>query len=529
MTRMYAYVRVSTARQGQGASLTEQRSAIEDLAEKEGYLITQWFSEKESAAKRGRREFSRMVSQLRKNKADGVIFHKLDRGTRNQRDWADIGELIDDGVAIKFAHENIDVSQRGGRLTADVLAAISADYIRNLKDERDKGFYGRLKQGLYPLRAPVGYNDCGRGNLKEINLVHGPLVLTAFELYSTGKYSLETLCSEMATQGLRSRKDGYVDISGMSRILRNPFYTGILYIKTTKETFQGKHATLIPMELFESVQGVLDGNRYPRPQSHSFLFRKMIKCHLCSKSLIGELQKGRVYYRCHTKACDTKSIREDRFDFAIKEFMKNLSLTKTQYELILQRIGTSTVIDKGKELVNGLKLQLSNAEIRLERLTDAYLDEAIDKETLIRKKASLLKNIALVRDQITKQSSSFNDFEQSITEKLELLRNPWLTYKDGTQEEKREIIKKMTSNTFLCGKKPLFELKKPFEKLFHTTALPQCTGHRVDARKQDGHCVTSATLPILQDESEEVANQVFEILLEDAGQIPEVSVPVQRP
>jgi site-specific DNA recombinase len=157
MTQFFAYIRVSTVKQGErGSSLQEQRSAIETFARRHDLAISQWFEEKETAAKRGRRFFSGMLAALEAGEADGVIMHKIDRSARNLRDWSDLGELIDRGIAVHFAHESVDLNSRGGRLSADIQAVVAADYIRNLRDEVRKGFFGRLKQGLYPLPAPVG-------------------------------------------------------------------------------------------------------------------------------------------------------------------------------------------------------------------------------------------------------------------------------------------------------------------------------------------------------------------------------------
>jgi len=33
--------------------------------------------------------------------------HKIDRSARNLRDWSDLGELIDRGIAVHFAHESV--------------------------------------------------------------------------------------------------------------------------------------------------------------------------------------------------------------------------------------------------------------------------------------------------------------------------------------------------------------------------------------------------------------------------------------
>src|SRR6201987_1855204 len=167
MKQFFGYTRVSTVKQGErGSSLQEQRSAIETYARRYDLTISQWFEEKETAAKRGRRFFSRMLAALEAGKADGVIMHKIDRSAPNLRDWSDLGELIDRGVAVHFAHESVDLNSRGGRLSADIQAVVAADYIRNLREETRKGFYGRVKQGLYPRPPPMGSLEAGAGNPK---------------------------------------------------------------------------------------------------------------------------------------------------------------------------------------------------------------------------------------------------------------------------------------------------------------------------------------------------------------------------
>src|SRR5207247_10560492 len=183
------YIRVSTAKQGdQGVSLQEQRAAIERHAHQYGLTIAGWFEERVTAAKRGRPKFTEMLRLLQRKQADGVIIHKIDRSARNLPDWADLGELIDQGIEVHFANETLDLQSRGGRLSADIQAVVAADYIRNLRDEAPKGIYGRISQGLYPLPAPLGYLDMGGGKRKEPDPAKAPLVKKTFELYGSGCY-----------------------------------------------------------------------------------------------------------------------------------------------------------------------------------------------------------------------------------------------------------------------------------------------------------------------------------------------------
>ena len=95
--RYFAYVRVSTVRQGQGVSLTEQRLAIEQHATANGLNIIKWFEEMETAAKRGRAVFQIMLKEVERGRADGVIIHKIDRVRETSGTGADLGELIDRG------------------------------------------------------------------------------------------------------------------------------------------------------------------------------------------------------------------------------------------------------------------------------------------------------------------------------------------------------------------------------------------------------------------------------------------------
>jgi len=148
------YIRVSTVKRGtKGVSLQEQRDAILRFAERNQFPISIWLEEMETAAKHGRPIFNQALKMLRSGQAKGIILHKLDRGARNLRDWAAIGELSDQGIEVHFVTESIDLQSRGGRFSADIQAVVAADYIRNLKEETRKGFYGRLKQGLYPLQS----------------------------------------------------------------------------------------------------------------------------------------------------------------------------------------------------------------------------------------------------------------------------------------------------------------------------------------------------------------------------------------
>ena len=374
MKSFFSYIRVSTQKQGQtGVSLQEQRSAIERYAERNNLQVIQWFEERETAAKRGRPIFTRMLRLLKQRKAAGIIIHKIDRGARNLRDWADLGELIDAGVEVHFATESLDLHTRGGRL--------SADYIRNLREETKKGFYGRLKQGVYPLPAPIGYLDRGAGKPKEPDQATAPLVRQAFEMYSTGTHTLRTLREELRRRGLRNKNGQAVSMTGLSIMLNNPFYTGLIRIRKTNETFKGGHLPIISHRLFQQVQDVLSGKVQRRVQKHSYLFRRLLRCALCGYTLIAEKQKGHVYYRCDTMDCPITGIRHERVEDEISALFSRAQLSADEVNEIrtLIPVVLAERAASAGERLESLQLQLANLKVRMDRLVDAYVDQMIDK------------------------------------------------------------------------------------------------------------------------------------------------------
>ncbi|MBI3894341.1 MAG: recombinase family protein [Acidobacteria bacterium] len=466
MNSYYAYVRVSTVKQGEkGSSLQEQRGAIEAYAKRNDLTVAEWFEETETAAKRGRRVFNHMLKLLEKNRAAGVIIHKIDRSARNLKDWADLGEMIDRGVEVHFAHESLDLHSRGGRLSADIQAVVAADYIRNLRDEVRKGFNGRLKQGIYPLPAPLGYKDQGSGLPKTPDPVMGPLVRRAFEIYATGRSNLHALRAQLHALGLRNRRGRAVSLAGLSWVLNNPFYIGLIRIKRTGETYPGIHQPLISKQLFDRVQAILHGRTKNRGLKYDFVFRRFLRCATCGYRLIGSLQKGRVYYRCQTRTCPTTCLREDAVAEQLDRAIAELNLDSLDIDLLKQECAfvTKDIAGSREQDVKALQLSVSQIDDRVLRLTDAYIDRLIDKELFETRKAKLLEERIAIQEKIAEFSQGDSYLDAKLTEFLELIRSLAGKENPANLEEKREFAKSATSNLAVDQKTLVYAWRPPFD------------------------------------------------------------------
>ncbi|MDO7837517.1 recombinase family protein [Sphingobium sp. HBC34] len=466
MKTVFAYIRVSTVKQGmRGSSLQEQQSAIRAYAERHALVVSEWFEEQETAAKRGRPVFARMLKMLDRGCAEGVVIHKIDRGARNLKDWADLGELMDRGVALHFAHESLDLSSRGGRLAADIQAVVAADFIRNLRDEVRKGFLGRLKQGLYPLPAPIGYTDQGRGLPKLPDPVIGPLVRQVFELYATGRYNLALLEAEAYHLGLRNRRGGRVTRNGFSKLLNNEFYMGIIHIRRTGDRYVGAHDPLVSSTLFQTVQAVLRGRKIQTDVRHDFVYRKRITCVSCGYRLIGERQKGHVYYRCHTHTCPSTSLRESAIDEQMEGILSRITIPEVMHGEIAWEFERLRATDQQgpKEAERQARLRLGQIDQTLGRLTDGYVDQTIERDLYLSRKADLLVQRVRVTEQLSEMSLSGDRRRLKVTQFLELLKRLGQRHGDLFSEEKRELMNSVTSNLRASQKNLLFDWKTGFD------------------------------------------------------------------
>lgn len=513
MKRCFGYVRVSTVRQGDGVSLAAQREAILAFASRHNIEVTKWFEEKETAAKGGRPIFNQMVRELRKGRVHGLVIHKIDRSARNIADWAKIGDLADSGIDIHFATESLDFRSRGGRLTADIQAVIAADFIRNLREETIKGINGRLQQGLYPFRAPIGYIDNGRGKPKTFDPVRAPLVKRLFELYATRSHSFNTLLVEAHAMGLAGFNGCRLTMHGLETIMDNPFYCGVMRIKRTGMTYQGIHEPLISAKLFAEVQDIKSGKAGPKVTRHNHRYRGLFRCGLCNALMIPERQKGNVYYRCQTTACATKTVREELVSQSINQCLDNAGLSESDRVIVRQQVQRWAKEGIDETLMRSLDLREANLKDRLDRLTDALIDRVIDQAAFSERR----ERLAIEEMQIAGERQQLADkahFAANILSLLELTKNLRQGHEMADGAELRQWVEITCSNRKISGKEVYLEPSNWLVSLRELAKSAQCDPDRTTNRRTINITSLIPELPLVED----ILPQIVESVDDTASQ-----------
>jgi len=233
------YARVSTKEQErEGYSIPAQLKLLREYAEKKGYEVVKEFVEAETAKATGRKQFKEMRQFLRRNKnIKNIIVEKTDRLYRNFTDYVQL-DYENLNLSIHLVKEG-DVlskdSKSSKKFIHNIRLVMAKNYIDNLSEEVKKGMEEKLSRGGLPGVAPLGYFNKLDDHTIAIDPITAPLIKKAFEMASTGNYSLRLLSQTLYEKGLVSRRaKKKLGKQAMANILSNTFYYGVITRKGKK-------------------------------------------------------------------------------------------------------------------------------------------------------------------------------------------------------------------------------------------------------------------------------------------------------
>jgi hypothetical protein len=167
-----------------------------------------------------------------------------------------------------------------------------------------------------------------------VDPIRSPIIKQMFEKVAYEKCSGRKLYNWLRFElNFYTRGNKHCTLSGIYRILDNPFYYGVFERpKNSGNWYTGKHTPLISKELFDKAQAQLTRDKIVR-ETKEFAFTKLFTCGYCGSGISAEekwkeLKDGGanryIYYACsrgRDRNCKNKYIREEDL---INELLKIL-------------------------------------------------------------------------------------------------------------------------------------------------------------------------------------------------------------
>lgn len=484
------FARVSSREQENGVSIDAQLNTIKDYSDKAGFINIEKYKVTESSTDGERKRFYEMLNfvKIQKNKT-AIIVHCVDRIQRGYKECVEIEQLLkEDKIEVHFYKEGFFLHKESSssdfmRYDMGVLSAKM--YIGSMRDNVKRSLNYNWSIGKWQGYAPIGYVNKPKANL-EFDPERASIVKILFEEYASTNHSLESLVDLAKELGLIARErenkkdiNASISRSGIYHMLQNPFYYGIMRVKG--QLIPHIYPKLIDKSLFDKVQKKLSGGKFKRIKtslSDDFVFSGVVRCSTCGCVITPEQHtkksgKQYIYLKCSHRKGNCKQIIVNEnilFEQLDNEIFNNIKVSATMLDLLKKNVRKYL---KDESIVNSsvkrnITNQLNGLKAKEERLFDFFLEGNINKTTYETKKAE----IEVERNELQKTSEKYADINDELKEVVEcimdIVGNAPIVMKGSNAPQKRELLNLLFDDCFLDGKKLIYTLKKPFDKLIQS-------------------------------------------------------------
>ena len=319
--RCALYDRVSTDLQVQtGISLETQLSDLSEYATSHGYEIVGCYSDEGITARKkmqNRKDFMRLLEDVKQDKIDLILVTKLDRWFRNVRDYHNTQAILEaHNCNWKTIYEDYDTSTADGQLKINIMLAVAQNEC-DRTSERIKAVFAYKVRNKEHLNGKPGYGYVAVDKKLQKDPEKSHIVDEIFRYYFTCYSKRKTVYHILNTFD-----DPALTEYRINYILGNELYAGIRY------GIEGYCPSYITPDQHRLIKNVSSSRTYAG-KNEPYLFGQLMKCPHCGANMVGfykshKLKDGGTNkykrYRCSKKypdrshpvgACISESVIEE--------------------------------------------------------------------------------------------------------------------------------------------------------------------------------------------------------------------------
>ena len=451
MPRAVIYARFSSDMQRE-ESIDAQVRACTAYAQSKGYnIIDTYIDEAKSGRDVTKRDaYNQMLADAMEDKFDVIIFHKVDRNSRNELNYFKFKDKLEKlGICYEYAAQHIDALSPEGQMMETMMVGMAAYYSRNLAKETKKG----LNENAYKAQfnggyAPFGYKIVDKHYV--IDEQEAEAIRLIFDLYISG-HGYKDICIILATKDYTTRNGKPFGKNSLYDIIGNEKYCGTYTFNKSPRKNGGRnmHAKSRPddfIRLEDAIPPIVSKDIFQQAQARrrinkarpafksqvNYLLSGKILCGHCGQAMGGHSvtprKKMYSYYGCLTKDrvplqnCPQKTIRKEDVEEAVLTKIKTEILTPQAFASIADKMRKKYAAQKGS-IDKDIALKQSQLTQAEAKRTNLYklVEKGLDDDYTFAKITTAKENIEILQAEIkalknAKQSTllSNSDIEKAF-------------------------------------------------------------------------------------------------------------------
>lgn len=317
--RCAIYDRVSTEIQVEsGLSLDTQKELLTEYAVSHGYEIVDYYADEGLTARkklRNRKDFQRLLNDVRQDKIDLILVTKLDRWFRNVRDYHNTQAILEEHHCNwKTILEDYDTSTADGQLKINIMLAVAQNESDRTSERIKVVFEHKRRNGEHITgKPPFGYMVVDKKLQK--NPDERKIVEDFFDQYFGSMSKRKAIEYIQDVYGNRAPSP-----QAMDKFTKKEVYCG------WRGSDHNYCEPYITPDQFRFMQEVCS-SRTSRSSNERYIFSQLMKCPYCGATMTGFVKKHKCSdgtisrykrYRCSRKfdrhdrgICITESVIED--------------------------------------------------------------------------------------------------------------------------------------------------------------------------------------------------------------------------
>src|SRR3990167_4123628 len=204
-----AYCRKSTdEKDKQVLSIEAQIAELKEFARRENLELVDFITEARTAKVPGREQFKLILERIEKGEAQGIVSWHPDRLARNSIDGGKIIYLLDTGklLDLKFPSFLFESTPQG-KFMLSIAFGQSKYYVDNLSENVKRGNRQKLRNGVWPSKAPYGYTNNPKTRGIDVDEEKLKVVKKSFQLFAEGNISFTGINQFMFKYGIKRERE----------------------------------------------------------------------------------------------------------------------------------------------------------------------------------------------------------------------------------------------------------------------------------------------------------------------------------